>query len=193
MFHPRIHERSLRFRLSVSSKTGFVKIKFVRGGRTTPTYFPWFKAVHGSPSGALNFTNWLVTVVATLGHSVMHALLLERLVAPSPPNFPDGENDPRHSPRREWSSPFAVARHLTGKFGGNAPNRVSSCEKVIADLLRNAIGDVSPNFPDGENGSSPFAVARMILAVRRGEIFDGEIWGGRPQSRFFLRKCIVLK
>ena len=22
-------------------------------------------------------------------------------------------------------------------------------------------------------------------AVRRGEIFDGEIWGGRPQSRFF--------
>ena len=37
--------------MSVSSKTGFVKIKFVRGGRTTPTYFlgyseaPWFCVV----------------------------------------------------------------------------------------------------------------------------------------------------
>ena len=33
-------------------------------------------------------------------------------------------------------------------------------------------------------GILPFAMAGMILAVRHDEIFDGEIWGVRPQSRF---------
>ena len=54
-------------------------------------------------------------------------------------------------------------------------------------LLERLVAPSPPNFPDGENGSSPFATARMILAVRRGEIFfDGEIWGGRLDSRWIV-------
>ena len=56
------------------------------------------------------------------------------------------------------------------------------------------LGASPPKFPRRRESilaarSSPLIVRRGENDPRRspGEIFDGEIWGGRPQSRFFQR------
>ena len=86
-----------------------------------------------------------------------------------PPKFPrrrewilpvrHGENDPRRSP---WQDVWR------GNLGGAPP---------IAFLL---VRKSSPIFYETWLGASP------PNSVRHGEMVDGEIWGGRPQSRFFL-------